>query len=277
MGEYANKTGECSKLVLAKNLLTEVFLKNGLDYDIIPFNTQPHVVCKLSDIPMPSGSTYFTPLVPDATIRLTKESEYCAVLFVSDGLPTEDNKVARNAIKTIGNITREIGANPVSVAIGSDADGQACALFAGNRGYNCFIEYQKDINKIVNDICNGIRCNYHMLSNGSFIPVEADGNYYYVGSEVKGISIKPDRKYVEKYLNLVIQKHMSDTSQHVLLKSLVGHTVKLLDNEIDQQELIAQFNTMLTDIQHVINDKQGTPGLLSAAATVFRHTSGGQV
>ena len=277
MGEYANKTGECSKLVLAKNLLEKVLVVNGFDYDIVPFNTQPHEVCKLDGIQMPNGSTYFTPLVPDATMRITKGSGYCAVLFVSDGLPSEDQGVARDAIKTIGNITREIGANPVSVAIGSDADGQACALFAGNRGYNCFIKYQKDIDQIAKDICNGIECNYHMLPNGSFIPVEADGNYYYVGTDIEGESIKPDRALVEKYLNLVIQKHMADASQHYLLKSLVGHIVKLLDNHTDQKELVDKCNTMLTDIKRVINDNAGTPGLLSAAATAYRQSSGGQV
>jgi len=277
MGEYANETGECSKLVLAKNLLTKVLLKNGLDYDIVPFNTGPHEVCKLDSIQEPYDCTFFTPLVPDANIRLTKDSGYCAVLFVSDGLPTENKHDARNAIKTIGNITREIGANPVSVAIGSDADGQACALFAGNRGYNCFIKYQKDIDKIAKDICNGIECNYSMLLNGSFIPIEADGKYYYVGTEIVGESIKPDRVLVEKYLNLVIQKHMADVSQHNLLKSLIGHIVKLLDDKVDQKEIVAMFENMLTDIQHVIHENHGTPGLLSAVATVYRHTSGGQV
>jgi hypothetical protein len=277
MGEYANETGECSKLVLAKNLLTKVLDTNGLEYDIVPFNTQPQDVCKLDGIQVPTGSTYFTPLVPDATMRLTKESKYCAVLFVSDGLPTEDKYIARDAIKTIGNITREIGANPVSVAIGSDADGQACALFAGNRGYNCFIKYQKNIDQIAKDICNGVECTYNMLLNGSFIPVEADGKYYYVGTDIEGESIKPDRVLVEKYLNLVIQKDMADVSKHFLLKSLIGHIVKLLDNEADQKEIVAMFETMLTDIQHVIHENHGTPGLLSAVATVHRHTSGGVV
>jgi hypothetical protein len=277
MGEYANETGEYSKLVLAKNLLEKVLIVNGYDYEIVPFNTQPHEVCKLEGVPMPGGSTYFTPLVPDATMRLTKGSGYCAVLFVSDGLPTEDRIIAHDAIKTIGNITREVGANPVSVAIGSDADGQACALFAGNRGYNCFIKYEKDIDQIAKDICNGIECNYHMLPNGSFIPIEADSKYYYVGTNVEGDSIKPNRKLVEKYLNLVIHKHMADVSQHHILKSLVGHTVKLLDNEEDQTELVKKYNSMLTTIQRAVHDNYGTPGLLSAAATAYRQSSGGQV
>ena len=277
MGEYANDIRECSKLVLAKNLLKEVLIANNYDYDIIPFNTQVHKVCKLDGIQMPEGSTYFSPLVSDATMRLTKDSGYCAVLFVSDGLPSEDQSLARDAIKTIGNITREIGANPVSVAIGSDADGQACALFAGNRGYNCFIKYEKDIDQIAEDICNGINCNYQMLPNGAFIPVEADGNYYYVGTNIDGDAINADRKLVEKYLNLVIHKHMEDTSQHYLLKSLVSHTVKLLDNETYQKELIDKYNNMLIIIKRVIHDNVGTPGLLSAAATAYRQSSGGQI
>jgi len=277
MGEYANETRECSKLVLAKNVLEKVLTVNGYDYEIVPFNTQPHEVCKLEGIQMPNGSTYFTPLVPDATMRLTKDSGYCAVLFVSDGLPTEDHRASHDAIKNIGNITREIGANPVSVAIGSDADGQACALFAGNRGYNCFIKYQKDINIIAKDINNGIKCNYHMLSNGAFIPIEADGNYYYLDTDINGEAIKPDRALVEKYLDLIIQKYNADLSQYHLLKSLVGHTVKLLDNESDQKELIDKYNTMLTDIKRIIRENEGTPGVISAAATAYRHSSGGQI
>jgi hypothetical protein len=276
MGEYCNETGECSKMILAKETLEKVLISRGYNYEIVPFNTYPLEKCSLEKLPQPHNSTYFSPLVDDLTERV-KDGNYCAVVFMSDGLPSEPSEIARNAIKTIGNITREAGANPVSVAIGSDADGRACAVFAGNRGYNCFIKYRKDVEQIANDISNGIECNYFMMQNGSFIPIEADGNYYYVNSDVGATTIKANRFLVEKYLNLVIHKYMADVTQHQNLKSLVGHTVKLLDNIVDQTELVDKYNDMLKVIEKVIRDNYHTPGVLSAAASAYRQASGGQV
>jgi hypothetical protein len=46
-------------------------------------------------------------------------------------------------------MTREADANPVSIAVGDDADGVACALFSGNRGYECFLKYEKLSSKVI--------------------------------------------------------------------------------------------------------------------------------
>jgi hypothetical protein len=264
-------------MILAKDLLKDVIKLGPYSYDIMTFNTKAHGLCNIDHLPMPADSTYFSPIVPELEYYIKAETKYCSVVFLSDGLPTEPYECAMKAIKQIGNITREAGANPVSVAIGSDADGSACDLFAGNRGYNTFIKYRKDIAKIASDISNGIVCNYTMLPNGTFIPVEADNKYYYVGTEIVGESVKPDRHLVEKYLNLVIKQYMSDVSQYNLLMSLVEHSVKLLDSKADQKELVEKYTTMLATIKHVIRENDRTPGLLSAAAQCYRQSSGGQV
>jgi len=277
MGEFPNELGECSKMILAKDLLQDVIKLGSYPYDIMTFNTKPHSLCNIDHITSPSGSTHFTPLVPELAYYFRSAFKYRSVVFLSDGQPTEPYDIAMTAIKQIGNITREAGANPVSVAIGNDADGAACDLFAGNRGYNCFIKYRKDIPQIAVDILNGIKCNYEMLPNGTYIPVEADNKYYYVGKEIVGESVKPDRQLVEKYLNLVIKQYDSDVSQYKLLMSLVEHSVKLLDNEADQKQLVEKYTTMLTAMKRVIIDNDRTPGLISAVAQCYRQSSGGQV
>jgi hypothetical protein len=120
--------------------------------------------------------------------------------------------VAQTAITAMGRITREFNANPVAVAVGMDADGVSCAKFAGSRGYNCFFKYTEDLKQTSEDVINGIKCNYHMLTNGEFVPVEADNHFYYVGdaSSASADTVKPTRHLVEKYLNLVLQKHIND-------------------------------------------------------------------
>lgn len=274
MGEFINEKQECSKAVMAKNLISKVVeIRNKNEYDIMVFNEKPYPLCKINDIPSPEKCTYFTPLVPEVKSIVNKESNYCAVVFMSDGLPSEDISAARNAIQEIGNVTRENGANPISVAIGRDADGQACGLFAGNRGYNCFIKYNREIERITEDISNGIDCNYHVLENGLYVPIESDGNYYYVGTESVGETIKPTRQLLEKYLNLVIQKYITDTKHLTLLRSLVDHCVKLLDNEDEQKAICAHYYELLEDVKHTIKEQINTPGMLSAVATVFRNKS----
>ena len=175
----------------AINLIKKVIeLNPNCSYDIMPFNENPYSLCKLSDIILPEKCTYFSPLVPTLE-KLLKETKYSSVVFLSDGLPTESPEIGRKAIQAIGNITRENGANPVAVAIGVDADGEACGLFAGSRGYNCFIKYERNIDDVANDINHGINCVYEMLENGLYVPVEADGNYYYVDKNSSTI------KYIE--------------------------------------------------------------------------------
>ena len=274
MGEYINEVGECSKSVMAKKLIKLVQdSRPNNDYDIMVFNTRPYDLCKLDGVPEPNNSTYFSPIVPELNRLFKSSKDYFSVVFMSDGLPSEETSVAHEAIKSLGNITRENNANPVSVAIGSDADGFACALFAGNRGYNCFIKYNKDLEGIASDISNGVDCVYEVLPNGGYIPVESDKSFYYVSSTPEGETVKPTRELVEKFLNLVIQKYISDTSQFVSLRSYVEFVSKLLDDEKDQKEVVDKFHKLLETVKRAVVLNAGTPGLLSATATAYRQCS----
>ena len=276
MGEFINEKHECSKAVMAKRLISNVLEKvPGTSHDVLLFNTSVSPPCQVGEIPPPGDSTYFSPLVP-VLKGLVPGSTYCSVVFMSDGLPSEDLSVAREAIKTIGNITREAKANPVSVAVGSDADGESCGQFAGNRGFNCFIKYDKDREQTVADIVQGVKCNYHELENGAFIPVEADGHYYYVG-ETAGASaetVKATRPLVEKYLNLVFQKYISDSKQVPLLKSLVEHVIVLLDTDVDKSEVQKKYFDILESVKKVVASlPPGAPAMLSAVSTCYRTAS----
>ena len=276
MEDQINEKKECSKSMMAIELITNVvsaFPKN--DYDVIVFNSRVlDGTFKVNTIPKPSDCTCFTPIVPE--LKKMKDSNYCAVVFLSDGLPSETIEEAHKAITEMGSVTREFNANPVAVAIGTDADGASCAKFIGSRGYNCFIKYKSDLKQTSDDIINGIKCNYHMLKNGEFIPVEADNNYYYVGdaSSVSTETVKPTRHLVEKYLNLVLQNHISDTRNVPLLKSLVEHCVLLLDNEVEKSEITKKYFDMLDKVKEIIASlPPRAPAFLSAASSAMRTAS----
>jgi hypothetical protein len=278
MTNMINEKNECTKSVMAKKLVRNIMTAYPtIEVDIMVFNTEPSPLCKIDAVPEPSGSTYFTPLVPAVTNLLTKSSEYASVIFMSDGLPSEDQITARKALETIGDISRESGANPVAVAIGSDADGTACARFAGNRGYNCFIKYDADLESITSDIVNGIVCNYEVLENGEYVPIESDNNFYYVTHAPSTETVRPDRKLVEKFINLTIMRNMNDMKQVYLLNSFVNHTVKVLDDVKEQQALVEKFTSMLKIISHNFDNAGHTPGIMSQNATAYRQSSGGQV
>jgi len=273
MGNYLNELHNSSKMNSAINLIKRVIdLNPNSSYDILPFNETPLSLCKIFDTILPEKNTYFSPIVPILE-KLLKEKKYSSVVFLSDGLPSESSNIAHNSIKIMGNITRENGANPVAVAIGVDADGDACELFAGSRGYNCFIKYEKDLDKVSNDINHGINCMYEMLETGLYVPVEADGNYYWIDSIANTSIVKADRKMVEKYLNLVIKKYLTDTIQFPLLKSLVEHIVLLLENENDRKEIITKYEDILKVVKKTANDMHRSPGLKSAVANVYRAAS----
>ena len=278
MTSMINEDNECTKIVMAKKLISNIMAAYPtIEVDIMVFNTEPSPLCKIDDVPEPSGSTHFTPLVPAVTKLLTDSSEYASVIFMSDGLPTEDQIIARKALETLGNISRESGANPVAVAIGSDADGAACALFAGNRGYNCFIKYNKDLESVSADIVNGIVCNYEVLENGEYVPVESDNDFYYVTHQASTETVRPDKKLVEKFLNLTIIKNMNDMKQVYLLNSFVNHIVKVLDDVKEQEALIKEFSSRLKIISHNFDTDGHTPGIMSQNAAAYRQTSGGVV
>jgi len=278
MGEHLNEKRNSSKMKTAKDLIQKtVQLNPGCKYDIMPFNEKTYDLCKLEDLGEPERSTLFSPIV-SALEAIMKSNKYDSIILMSDGLPSEPKDIAYNAIKMMGNITRENEANPVAVAIGIDADGEACSLFAGSRGYNCFIKSESNLDDVAEDINHGINCVYEMLPNGLYIPVEIDGNYYYVESNdgsiyQKNELVKADRKLVEKYLNLVIMKYLSDMSQFPLLKSLVKHSVLLLENENDRNEIIKKYDEVLKTVDHTYGDNFNTPGIRSAVANAFRGTT----
>jgi len=278
MTSMINEENECTKSVMAKKLVRNIMTAYPtIEVDIMVFNTEPSPLCKIDAVPEPSGSTYFTPLIPVVTELLTKSSVYASVIFMSDGLPTEDHTLARKALSTLGNLTRESGANPVAVAIGSDADGVACSLFAGNRGYNCFIKANKDLESVSADIVNGIVCNYEVLENGEYVPIDPDNNFYYVTHQASMETVRPDKTLVEKFLNLTIMKNMNDMKQIYLLNSFVNHIVRVLDDTKEQEALFKEFTGRLKIISNNFDSAGHTPGIMSQNAAAFRQSSGGQV
>jgi hypothetical protein len=273
MGEFINHTEEkkSSKAIVARKIIEQVLSKrpsNG--HDVMIFNDKPYPLCKMTEVPEPSGSTYFSPLVDELKKVLKNDSNYCTVIFMSDGLPTEPLQIARDAITLIGNITREMKCNPIAVAIGSDADGESCELFAGNRGYNCFIKYQKNIEEIVDDINNGIDCKYEMLENGTYIAVEVDNKYYFVDENKLGETVVPDKFLIEKYLNLVIMKYITNADKIPMLKSLVEHCSKLIDDKIIQKEIVDKFNGLFEVVKKTIILDGKTPCMMSSGKQAYR-------
>lgn len=81
MGEFINEKHECSKAVMAKRLITNVLERSpGLSHDVMVFNTSAHPLCKVTEIPAPADSTYFSPLVP-ALKETVLGKNYAAVVF----------------------------------------------------------------------------------------------------------------------------------------------------------------------------------------------------
>jgi hypothetical protein len=274
MSQLINYEDKISKSVAAKKLIEQViFKRSNNEYDVMVFNERPYPVCKVDAIPEPNSSTYFSPLVDEIIKVVTPSANYCAVIFMSDGLPTEPLDIAQEAIRKIGNTTREMGCNPVAVAIGNDADGGSCALFAGNRGYNCFIDKMKKMEEVATDINHGIDCKYKMLDSGIYIPIEADGKYYFVGSDVMGTTIAPNKFLIEKYLNLVILQHVNDPTMFESINTLVATCSKLIDDITEQKEIVQRF----TEILHVVHQNYvqngSTPGIMSSGGACYRAAS----
>lgn len=274
MGEFINYADGISKGIAAKKLIEQVLSKRPTnDYDVMVFNDKPYPVGKVADIPVPNGATYFSPLVYEVKKVVTADSNYCSVIFLSDGQPSEPMDVAHDAIRAIGNTTREMHCNPVSVAIGHDADGSACALFAGNRGFNCFINEMKNLEQVGNDINHGIDCKYKMLENGQFIPIEADGKYYFVGSDVLGTTTAPNKFLIEKYLNLVIMQNINDYSMIEPINNLVASCSKLLDDPADQKAIMDRFHKIINVVKQNIVDNGSTPACMSSGGAMYRAAS----
>lgn len=273
MGDHLNDKKEISKAKAVKKILTKIE-SLGYKLDILPFNTVAHFICNIENIPEPNECTYFSPLVLELNKHLHKKHSYGAVLFVSDGLPTEDKIIAHKSIKQIGSMTREAGANPVSIAVGDDADGSACALFSGNRGYECFLKYLEQIESLVTDIVNGINCNYIMLESGDYIPVEPNGNYYYLTKEENSISIDINVENMMKYLNIIVLEEFSKTDpDYNELKSFIDQVVKVIPDQNNRNMITSHFNNMIGKVIQTTNDQKNTPSILSSRKYAYRGMS----
>jgi hypothetical protein len=279
MSDYINNnSSEGNKWTVAKNLISSIEAK-GVSVKVLPFNITPHPVCEVNKIPEPNNSTYFSPLVPEIKKLFDEKNNYSAVVFMSDGLPSEDKFKAHQAIFDIGRLVRENNCNPVSVAIGNDADGCACAKFSGNRGYECFIRYQSQKEQVVDDIFNGIQCNYVMISNGSYIPIEKDGHYYYLSSNLDDDTTDnttnvPDFDTVFKFINLVILDEFSKESPSY--KNLVEFVTKVAEVETNLSKrsmLVNHFITIIGDVKKKTAEQNNTPSLLTATKQAYRNAS----
>jgi hypothetical protein len=272
MGEYLNSKRKISKAGAIKQVLNN--LSKNFTLEILPFNVVPHEICSVQYIPEPYECTNFTPLVPELKRQLAKNI-YGAVLFVSDGLPSEEKSEADKAIKSLGNMTREADANPVSIAVGDDADGVACALFSGNRGYECFLKYEDQFSNLVDDISNGINCNYVLIDSGEYIPVESTGNYYYLTSE-ENTEITPDLSIenIMKYLNIILlQEFSNENSDYNELKEFVEFIAKNITDSVNKNMIINHFNNMINNVVYKTKEQTNTPSMTSAKKNAFRALS----
>lgn len=272
MSDYLNSKKKISKAAAIKQVLTE--LNKNFILDVLPFNVVPHDLCKVTNIPEPYECTNFTPIVPELKRQLAKDI-YGAVLFVSDGLPSEEKSDADKAIKNLGNMTREAGANPVSIAVGDDADGIACALFSGNRGYECFLKYEDQFGNLVDDINNGINCNYVLIDSGEYIPVESSGNYYYITSE-DNVEVTPNLtiENIMKYLNIIfLQEFSKENSNYTELKEFVEFIVKVIPDAVNKNMVSTHFNNMINDVISKTREQHNTPSMMSARKNAYRALS----
>jgi hypothetical protein len=274
MSDFINmNSSEGSKWSVAKKMISTIESR-GVSVKVMPFNIVPHPICSVSSIPEPNNSTYFSPLVPEVKKLFEESNTYSAVVFMSDGLPSEDKSKAHQAITDIGRFVRESNCNPVSVAIGNDADGNACAKFSGNRGYECFIRYLSQIEQVVDDIYNGIQCHYVMIPNGSYIPVEKDGHYYYLSSISEGVTNAPDFDTTFKFINLVILDEFSkEQPNYKNLLDFVSKVAEVETNLSKRSMLVTHFTTIIGDVKKKTAEQVNTPALLTATKQAYRNAS----
>jgi len=274
MGEFINNKDKYSKAKATKMMLEKI-KSRGFELDILPFNKDVLPICKIEQIPDPDNSTYMTPLVPEVDKILKSGVIYTSIIFISDGLPTEPKEIAHSAIKQIGQMVREFGPNPISIAIGSDADGPACALFSGNRGFECFLKYISQMDDLIEDIINGINCNYIQLENGEYIPVEKSGNYYYLDTDVN-ISISNDIsiEMVMKYINLAILEEFSKINPNYNeLQNFVNKVSEVIINKTNRDMVINHFQKIIGHVYDSTLEQYGTPSILSARKQAYRYES----
>ncbi len=279
MGSHINSSESSTKLTFAKKVIKKIIDKYPFTvFEIMPFNTEPLPIISFDQIPEPNGSTYFSPILPEVLKLLDKNTsvDYSSVILMSDGLPSEDTELAHNSISALGTHCREVGANTISVAIGSEADGNACSLFTGNRGYNCFVKFEKDIDPAVSDIINGIKCNYVQVRDGVWIPIDESGNYYFLGTpdnnDNLGTELQPTYETTRKYISLIIQNELFNPSTMNIsnLVEFIKTIVNCLPDEKDRKELIEFYTKTLVAVENTSKIYMKTPSINSAVKQVFQ-------
>ncbi len=272
MGEHINDNNEGTKIQFAKKIISDLieFYPFSI-FEILPFSESVGQIVSFNNIPDPDGCTKFSP-IPDALKKhINSNSEYIASVFISDGLPSENANIAQDAIKQAGSFCREMKTNTISIAIGSEADGQACSLFTGNRGYNCFVKFEKEIDSVVSDVTNGIKCNFTLVGN-NWVPIEPNGKFYYIDDTFGTDEIEPDVESIRKYISLVIQEEIANI-KHFDANKLVEF-VKIVANHLpnpkEKNEVIEFFTKSLVIVKKAINEYAGTPSTLSATKQAYQ-------
>jgi hypothetical protein len=276
MGGFVNEKHKHTKYDVTIEMLTKL-KEHGNYIDVLPFNIRPYELCDIENVPKPSDSTYFSPLVPEVE-RILKivPDVYKGIILISDGLPSENYEKAYSAIQTLGNITRNHSINPVSLAVGCDADGSACALFSGKRGFECFIREESHIEEVVNDIHKGLHCSYEINSAGDFIPVENDGNFYFLSKEIKETSNNYTMEIIIKYINLIILQELSKRSpDYQNLRNFTKKITELCKDKSNAQMLYTYFDGIIGNIyqENVLSGMDRTSSAVTQRKQQFRSSS----
>ena len=268
MTDYINLKDKTAgnKIMVAKKLLVDLETL-GFKVTILPFNDKTHKLTTTKDILEPSSSTCFTSIPPTLSSVFALH-KFSSVILLSDGLASEDKTLALKAITDSRRIVCENNCNTVSVAVGDDADGKACATFAGNRGYETFVKDVKTLSNVVDDIKNGMLCSYVMLPSGEYIPVENDGHYYFLSSKIDEQMFTPSNFDVMfKFLNLVILQKLSEPSpDYNQLSSFITHTCSSEVNTDKRKMLVDHFTKLISSIRVTTKEScnEATPGYSSA-------------
>ena len=278
MGEMNNERNEGTKISFAKDIINKIVEAYPFSIvDIMPFSDKPHPIVSILDIPDPDGCTNFTPILKEVVNYVKPNSNYTTTIFVSDGQPSEPRDQALDSIKHLGSYCREAGTNTISIAIGVEADGSACSLFTGNRGYNCFVKYRDDIQYSLADIINGIKCNFIQVSDGNWVPIEESGNYYYLNDIINmdHDEMPPNIEYVRKYINLIIQDEIRNpfSMNMIALTEFVKQVAFTLPNETEREEIIEFFTKSFKIVKETVTSIGLVPALSVATKQAYRNYS----
>lgn len=272
MGEYCNQKKEGTKITFAKQIIKQIIDTYPFSIvDILPFAQSTQNIVSYENIPEPKGCTNFSPIFNEIKSIINQDCEYISTIFISDGLPSEPLDIASDAIMKTGSYCREMNTNTITIAIGSDADGKSCSLFTGNRGYNCFVKFESEIDFVVNDVINGIKCNF-ILIGSNWIPIESNGLYYYINDTISTNQTKPDIESVRKYISLIIQEEISNLKYFDSNKLIefINQIANCLDNLEERNEIIDFFTKSIVVVKKAIKKYASTPSGLSAAKQAYQ-------